>query len=196
MFFTSKSCRRLAGRMNLLFRSLRANFMLAMWTSRRVIPSAKRVARRRSPGLGRRFGMTLHYRLATSRLKRKHWDRGTGVIDKAEPTGGAARSARHGGRHIWMECLIQVRRWHRFRQIRQKERRKAICSPPVNRMLVPFRPRSCRARISSPSSFASLRTPEPRPSAPSQRRCGNALPCSAGHRRRGLRHSDKPIRAG
>jgi|SRR5439155_5112259 len=49
--------------MNFLFRSLRANLRLAVWTSRRVSPRAKRVARKRSPGLDWRFGMTPHYRL-------------------------------------------------------------------------------------------------------------------------------------
>jgi hypothetical protein len=73
--------------MNLLFRSLRANLMLAVWTSRRVSPRAKRVARKRSPGLDWRFGMTLHYRLAMSRLKRKRSSRGTRVIAKTEPRG-------------------------------------------------------------------------------------------------------------
>jgi tRNA(Leu) C34 or U34 (ribose-2'-O)-methylase TrmL len=60
--------------MNLLFRSLRANLILAVWTSRRVSPRAKRVARKRSPGLDWRFGMTLHYRPATFRLKRKTFE--------------------------------------------------------------------------------------------------------------------------
>src|SRR5258708_16048844 len=83
----SKSWRRLAGRMNLLFLSLSANFMLAVWTSRSVSPRPKRVARKRSPGLDRCSAMTLHYRFATSRLKRKRWSRGTRVLDKAEPRG-------------------------------------------------------------------------------------------------------------
>jgi hypothetical protein len=76
--------------MNRLFRRLRANFTLAIWTSQRVSPRAQRVARKRSPALDRRFGMTLHYRLATSRLKRKRRRRSTKVIDKAEPRGGGA----------------------------------------------------------------------------------------------------------
>ena len=57
--------------MNLLFRSVRANFMLAVWISRSVSPRAQRVARKRSPGVDRYFGMTLDYRLAMSPLKRK-----------------------------------------------------------------------------------------------------------------------------
>ena len=69
--------------MNLLFRSLRANLMLAVWTSRRDSPRANRVARKRSPGLDWRFVMTLHYRLATCRLKRKRCGRGTRVIGKS-----------------------------------------------------------------------------------------------------------------
>ena|SRR5437016_4349131 len=74
VFFTSKSCSRLAGKMNLLFRSLRANLMLAVWTSRRVSPRAKRVARKRSPGLDWRFGMTLHYRRAKSPAEAKTFE--------------------------------------------------------------------------------------------------------------------------
>jgi hypothetical protein len=84
----------LAGRMNLLFRSLRANLMLAVWTSLRVSPRANRVARKRSPGLDWRFVMTLHYRLATCRLKRKRCGRGTRVIGKSRgPVGGTAHEA-------------------------------------------------------------------------------------------------------
>ena len=60
--------------MNLLFRSLRANLMLAVWTSRRVSPRAKRVARKRSPGLDWRFGMTLHYRRAKSPAEAKTFE--------------------------------------------------------------------------------------------------------------------------
>ena len=60
MFFISRSWRRLGGKMNLLLRCFCANFSLAVWTSRRVIPRAERVARKRSPGLDRCFGMTIH----------------------------------------------------------------------------------------------------------------------------------------
>ena len=109
VFFTSKSCRRLAGKMNLLFQSVRANFMLSVWTSRSVSPSAQRVARRRSPGLDRRFGMTLHYRLATSRLKRKRWSRGTRVMDKSRAQWAPLPAPRSQGWVIMTSMSAAVR---------------------------------------------------------------------------------------
>lgn len=69
VFLTSNSCRRLAGRINLLFRCFCAIFSLAAWTSRSVSPRAQRVARKRSPGLDRRFGLVFNVPLPSPQVR-------------------------------------------------------------------------------------------------------------------------------
>ncbi len=79
--------------MNLLFRSLRANLMLAVWTSRRVSPRAKRVARKRSPGLDWRFGMTLDYRRVKSPAEGKTFERRYESHPQSRARAGIAHTA-------------------------------------------------------------------------------------------------------
>jgi hypothetical protein len=77
--------------MNLLFRSLCANLMLAVRTSQRVSPRANRVARKRSPGLDWRFVMTLHYRLCNVPAEAKTlWQKHESHRQKPSSVGGTA----------------------------------------------------------------------------------------------------------